>query len=88
VTVTSSLFDEHMGVLMSQKAHTDVVFVAGSVGFVAHRFMLAAASPSLQRLLCSAEPMSELSGARSSSEASIVSTLQYCVDTINLTSIM
>jgi len=74
VGVVSSLFEEHMGVLLTQQAHTDVVFVAGSVGFVAHRFLLAAASPALQRLLCSADPVCELAAARSSSETSLVNT--------------
>lgn len=73
LSVVSSLFEDHMGVLLTQQAHTDVVFVAGSVGFVAHRFLLAAASPVLQRLLCSADPICELTGARSSSETSLVS---------------
>jgi len=73
LSVVSSLFEDHMGVLLTQQAHTDVVFVAGSVGFVAHRFLLAAASPALQRLLCSADPVCELTGARSSSETSLVS---------------
>ncbi|XP_065339074.1 rho-related BTB domain-containing protein 1 isoform X3 [Cloeon dipterum] len=74
VSMVSSLFEEHMGVLLTQQAHTDVVFVAGSVGFVAHRFLLAAASPSLHRLFCSADPVCELAAARSSSETSLAST--------------
>jgi len=47
--------------------------VAGSVGFSAHRFILAAASPAFHRLLMM-DLSSEL-GARSSSESSMVSSV-------------
>jgi len=61
---------ENVQTLWLQQAYTDVILVAGSVGFSAHRFILAAASPAFQRLL-----MMDLSnelGARSSSESSMV----------------
>ncbi|XP_067013129.1 rho-related BTB domain-containing protein 1 isoform X4 [Anabrus simplex] len=70
--VAASTFVENMQSLWLHQAYTDVIFVAGSVGFSAHRFVLAAASPTFHRLL-----MMDLNcdlGARSSSESSMVST--------------
>ncbi|GFG40591.1 hypothetical protein Cfor_06628 [Coptotermes formosanus] len=70
--VAASTYVENIQTLWLQQAYTDVILVAGSVGFSAHRFILAAASPAFQRLL-----MMDLSnelGARSSSESSMVST--------------
>jgi Rho-related BTB domain-containing protein 1/2 len=66
-----------MQALWLQQAYTDVILVAGSVGFSAHRFILAAASPAFQRLLMM-DLSSEL-GARSSSESSMVSNFSNVV---------
>ncbi|KAJ4449671.1 hypothetical protein ANN_01075 [Periplaneta americana] len=70
--VAASTYAENMQSLWLQQAYTDVILVAGSVGFSAHRFILAAASPAFHRLLMM-DLSSEL-GARSSSESSMVST--------------
>ncbi|XP_021938929.1 rho-related BTB domain-containing protein 1-like [Zootermopsis nevadensis] len=70
--VAASTYTENVQALWLQQAYADVILVAGSVGFSAHRFILAAASPAFHRLL-----MMDLSnelGARSSSESSMVST--------------
>lgn len=67
-----SCYDVHIREMWVQQAHTDVIFVAGSVGFTAHRFMLAAGSPLLHRIL-----MTDFSNelcTRSSSESSMVIT--------------
>ena len=37
--------------LTSQQKYTDLIFLCGSVGFSAHRFVMAAASPLLRRIL-------------------------------------
>ncbi|XP_052122122.1 rho-related BTB domain-containing protein 1 [Frankliniella occidentalis] len=72
IHVSSSSYDDHIREMFLQQAHTDVLFNAGSVGFLAHRFILAAASPLLHRLLLT-DFSNELS-TRSSSESSMVST--------------
>ncbi|KAK7792778.1 hypothetical protein R5R35_004888 [Gryllus longicercus] len=72
VYVAASTFAENMQQLWLQQAYTDVVFVAGSMGFSAHRFVLAAASPTFHKLLTM--DLSCDMGARSSSESSMVST--------------
>ncbi|XP_075228582.1 rho-related BTB domain containing [Lycorma delicatula] len=70
--VSVSTYDESIMWLFHTQAHTDVIFVAGSVGFSAHRFILAAASPALHRLFCT-DLTGELN-TRSASESSMVST--------------
>ncbi|KAK3913203.1 Rho-related BTB domain-containing protein 1 [Frankliniella fusca] len=72
IHVAPSCYDEHIREMFLQQAHTDVLFNAGSVGFLAHRFVLAAASPLLHRILMT-DFSNELS-TRSSSESSMVST--------------
>ena len=37
--------------LTSQQKYTDLIFLCGTVGFSAHRFVMAAASPLLRRIL-------------------------------------
>ncbi|KAL1137900.1 hypothetical protein AAG570_009595 [Ranatra chinensis] len=69
--VMASTFDDALRWLFTAQPHTDVIFLAGPVALTAHRFMLAAASPSLQRLLCT-DLTGELS-TRSASESSMVS---------------
>lgn len=71
VQVCASTFDDSLRWLLNNLPHTDVVFVTGSTCIAAHRFMLAAASPSLQRLLCT-DLTGELN-TRSASESSMVS---------------
>ncbi|XP_049777442.1 rho-related BTB domain-containing protein 1 [Schistocerca cancellata] len=68
--VTASSYAENMQALWLHQAYTDVVFVAGSIGFSAHRFVLAAASPTFHKLLVAGLDL----GVRSSSESSMVST--------------
>jgi hypothetical protein len=58
------------------QAYTDVIFITGSVGFSAHRFYIAAAAPSLARLIATATTNSDINcsdiGTRSSSDCSMV----------------
>uniref|UniRef100_A0A146MA20 Rho-related BTB domain-containing protein 1 n=2 Tax=Lygus hesperus TaxID=30085 RepID=A0A146MA20_LYGHE len=71
VQVCASTFDDSLRWLLTNLPHTDVIFVVGTICIPAHRFMLAAASPSLQRLLCT-DLTGELN-TRSASESSMVS---------------
>nr|XP_024219309.1 rho-related BTB domain-containing protein 1 [Halyomorpha halys] len=71
VQVCASTFDDSLRWLLNHLPHTDVIFVAGTTCLPAHRFMLASASPSLQRLLCT-DLTGELN-TRSASESSMVS---------------
>lgn len=71
VHVASSSYEDSLQWLLHSQAHADVILVAGARGFSAHRFLLAAASPALTRLLCT-DLTSELS-TRSASESSMVS---------------
>lgn len=61
--------------LWLNQIHTDLVLVAGSIGFSVHRFILAASSNAFHRLL-TMELTAEL-GARSSSESSMVSNVNF-----------
>lgn len=70
IHISPSSYDNHMREMWIQQAHTDVIFVAGSVGFTAHRFMLASASPLLHRILMT--DFSNELNTRSSSESSMV----------------
>ncbi|XP_030758790.1 rho-related BTB domain-containing protein 1 [Sitophilus oryzae] len=69
VHVCASTFVEQLHHLWLAGAHTDVVVVAGSVGFPAHRFVLAASSRAFCRLLAADQL------ARSTSDSSMVSSL-------------
>ena len=63
-------------VVAAVQAYTDVIFITGSVGFSAHRFYIAAAAPSLARLIATATANSDINcsdiGTRSSSDCSMV----------------
>ncbi|ENN73312.1 rho-related BTB domain-containing protein 2 [Dendroctonus ponderosae] len=65
----SSTFTEQMEHMWLGRAHTDIVLVVGSMGFPAHRFVLAASSGAFYRLLT----VDLL--ARSTSDSSMVSSL-------------
>lgn len=79
VHVPPSNFGEHARQLWMDRAHADILLVAGSVGFTAHRFVLAAASPAMFRLLTL-----DLI-ARSTSDSSMVSSLgDFADDTESL----
>lgn len=69
IHVPPSSFAEQARQLWMDRAHADILLVAGPVGFPAHRFILAAASPALYRLLTL-----DLI-ARSTSDSSMVSSL-------------
>ena len=57
-----------------QQNYTDLIFLCGTVGFSAHRFMMASASPLLRRILTADYDLHATSGAtRSNSETSLVS---------------
>ncbi|PSN29969.1 hypothetical protein C0J52_26564 [Blattella germanica] len=77
--ITASSYAENMQALWLQQAYTDVILVAGNVGFSAHRFVLSAASPAFHRLLMM-DLSSEL-GARSSTFLKQIS-LQQKLDVI------
>lgn len=60
------------------QAHTDLIFITGSVGFSAHRFYIAAAAPSLARFMAAVSGSSDVNcfsdfSTRSSSDCSVVS---------------
>lgn len=74
VVVSNSTFAEDTRQLWLERAHADVIIVSGSVGFPVHRFILAAASPALYRLLTA-----DLLG-RSTSDSSMVSSLGEFAD--------
>lgn len=69
--MTASSYSEHLQHLWLSRAHTDVVLIVGSMGFPAHRFILAASSGAFYRLL-TVDLM-----ARSTSDSSMVSVLTY-----------
>ncbi|BES96792.1 Rho-related BTB domain-containing protein 1 2 [Nesidiocoris tenuis] len=71
VQVCASTLDDSLRWLLNNLPHTDVIFVVGAACIPGHRFMLAAASPTLQRLLCT-DFTGELN-TRSASESSMVS---------------
>jgi len=71
-----------------QQNYTDLIFLCGTVGFSAHRFMMASASPLLRRIL-TADYSHDLhnTATRSNSETSLVSSTlgsnQLCSDLFN-----
>lgn len=70
--VLKSTFKEDRQILFDQSLFTDVILVCGSVGFSAHRFVLAASSPFFLKLL-TADYSQEPPTTRCSSETSLVS---------------
>ncbi|KAI5693779.1 hypothetical protein M8J75_005559 [Diaphorina citri] len=79
ISVAVSSYQDNMSLLLTQQAFTDVIFIVGaspSVGFSAHRFILSAASASLQALLGEDGEGGSAAGemCRSASESSMVST--------------
>ncbi|XP_046441529.1 rho-related BTB domain-containing protein 1-like isoform X3 [Daphnia pulex] len=77
--VSASTYFENFQTLYTRQAYTDVIFITGSVGFSAHRFYIAAAAPSLARLIATATANSDINcsdiGTRSSSDCSMVSSV-------------
>ncbi|KAF0312619.1 Rho-related BTB domain-containing protein 2 [Amphibalanus amphitrite] len=51
IFVTPSTFEESMASLLANQWHTDIIFLVGSVGFSAHKAVLASASDLLFQLL-------------------------------------
>jgi len=80
IYVTASTMNENLQTLYTRQAYTDVIFITGSVGFSAHRFYIAAAAPSLARLLMMTNSDISCSdiGTRSSSDCSMVSSVGDC----------
>ncbi|XP_050449549.1 rho-related BTB domain-containing protein 1 isoform X3 [Cataglyphis hispanica] len=70
VCLAASTYEENMKSLWTKPVHTDVTLIAGNCTFLAHRCLLAAASPAFHRLF-SMELSHELT-PRSSSESSMV----------------
>lgn len=73
IYVSVSTYEDSWLTMWLAQAHTDVIIVAGTVGFSAHRFVLAAGSLSFRRLLLM-DLNCDLT-ARSSSDSSMASTL-------------
>lgn len=73
IYVSVSTYEDNWLQMWLAQAHTDVIIVAGTVGFSAHRFVLAAGSLSFRRLLLM-DLNCDLT-ARSSSDSSMASTL-------------
>lgn len=67
--VAASSYAENLHQLFTNRTHTDLVLVVGSVGFPAHRFVLAASSRAFYWLF-TLDLM-----ARSTSDSSMVSSL-------------
>lgn len=79
VHVPPSSFADHARQLWMDRGLSDIVLIAGTIGFPAHRFIIAAASPALFRLLTV-----DLV-ARSTSDSSMVSSLgDFADDTESL----
>lgn len=74
VQIQSSIYDDNMKWLYHQKLHTDVIFVVGSIGFPAHKFVLAAGSPIFHRLFMSEIETVGSETGETSSESNLVST--------------
>ncbi|XP_067209487.1 rho-related BTB domain-containing protein 1 isoform X3 [Linepithema humile] len=70
VCLAASTYEENMKSLWTRPVHTDVTLITGNITFLAHRCLLAAASPAFHRLF-SMELSHELT-PRSSSESSMV----------------
>ncbi|XP_029164826.1 rho-related BTB domain-containing protein 1 isoform X3 [Nylanderia fulva] len=70
VCLAASTYEENMKSLWTRPVHTDVTLIASNCTFLAHRCLLAAASPAFHRLF-SMELSHELT-PRSSSESSMV----------------
>jgi Rho-related BTB domain-containing protein 1/2 len=62
-----------------QQNYTDLIFLCGSVGFSAHRFMMASASPLLRRILTTDYSQDLQTATRSNSETSLVSAIIICL---------
>ncbi|XP_018334218.1 rho-related BTB domain-containing protein 1 [Agrilus planipennis] len=72
IKVGDSDYGDHLRYLWINRSHTDLVLVAGSVGFPVHRFVVASASPAFYRLLA-LELNADIT--RSTSDSSMVSSL-------------
>lgn len=72
VQIQSSIYDDNMKWLYHQKLHTDVIFVVGSIGFPAHKFVLAAGSPIFHRLFMSEIETVGSETGETSSESNLV----------------
>lgn len=73
VTVIASSYSLDMAKMNAQQNYTDLIFLCGNVGFSAHRFMLAASSPLLRRILLTDYSQDLQTATRSNSETSLVS---------------
>ncbi|XP_065221856.1 rho-related BTB domain-containing protein 1 [Planococcus citri] len=71
--VLASTYEENIQWLYHQQQHADVVFVVNNIGFTAHKFILAAASPVFQHLFSIPnEAVITTEVERSTSESSIM----------------
>ncbi|KAK5645526.1 hypothetical protein RI129_006826 [Pyrocoelia pectoralis] len=72
VNICNSSYTEDLHQLWISKDHADIVLVAGSIGFSAHRYVLSSASPAFYRLF-TLEMNADIT--RSTSDSSMVSSL-------------
>lgn len=74
--ILASTYLEDLTRLAGMQYNTDLIFLCGSVGFSAHKFMMASASPLLRRILTTDYSNDiHLAATRSNSETSLVSSL-------------
>ena len=73
--VLDSTYLSDLARMARQQNYTDLIFLCGSVGFSAHRFMMASASPLLRRILTAdySQDLHATNATRSNSETSLVS---------------
>ena len=74
-SVLDSTYLTDLARMARQQNYTDLIFLCGTVGFSAHRFMMASASPLLRRILTAdySHDIHATSTPRSNSETSLVS---------------
>ncbi len=67
-----SIYLDDLSKMAAQGNYSDLIFLCGSVGFSAHRFVMASASPLLRRILTADYSHDLHVATRSNSETSLV----------------
>ncbi|XP_022247796.1 rho-related BTB domain-containing protein 1-like isoform X1 [Limulus polyphemus] len=83
ICVPDSQFENDMLSLFHSQVFTDVIFLCGKIGFSAHKAVLAAISGTFFKLFTMDLSPDISTSARSSSESSMVSTLEAAVGSFN-----
>lgn len=83
LSVPPSQFEEDMFALFQSQIYTDVIFLAGKVGFSAHKAVLAAVCNTFYKLFTMDLSSEILPGCRSTSDSSMISTLEASVGSFN-----